>query len=1008
MSEKSEDNLKTELKKQKTQIEEANKKIDEEKRKMQEQMKQEAAKKEAEIKKLQEQLRKGVEDPKVKEEYERKLSQATVNLQKQIENIGKARIAEREQAQTEIRELESKLADAQDPTEKNQLEKQVRAMESQVQELLKTSEAKDLEWSKRLEEIKETRNARKELEQAKKSEAETKLTQLANDGKFNRTKIPEALLKIGANTNVDEFVGRIADKANKHREEAAREALRRTGVDDAYIKAYMNAKKHTAYSDVNVTNLTNKKNKDMAVAVGRANVAPRGFFGGKQKPKLVYIANEKYNEALNAIEQAKAQKENAELRAQQAKENAAQKAQEAKENAARKAQEAREAAKETLNNANNLTNDERNRIMKQWRPGFNVNKAVNAVRAKKSEAEALETNRKEANQALRNIENLTNAERESIMKKWKPGYNAVAQAQKIVAAKKADEEALAAMNITNNERANIMRRWKYGSWTFDARKEGRKLISEKEKKHIKNLQATVGGRTSRAGQWKEKDIRRVAQKLGKDVRALTINDLREANAEEKQALSNAQAVKNAKKRAREQTMKNAGNERVLTERATAIRNKIIRTPNLTNTQKNKLVDEIRKNLAKPKRARKWLDDAEIDKRLAKLRSDAKARELAQRLGVREKFVRDTADRVGKPVYNLTPANITTQKKADPEIVANKAMRNAAKQKERNELVREKRQEAKRELTQMAERGLVNKAGIPKAIATVTANTDLKVFIKQFERKPVAKNTTKDTASKNREWQQRWKNAQEKRQQEAKKQEEAKRLKAEKEEANRLKAEKAERVKKAQEEANRLKAEKEAREKKAREDAEKAKAERLAAINKIFERTRVQFNIQEPKFIKMLESDREKYKRSTKQTPQEIEIAITKKWQGIKNREAAKQEAAKKRAEAAAEKKRKKEEAAAKKKAEQERIAAEKRKREQAATKIQAAARGMRNRKMIKREAAATKIQAGARGMRNRKMMKKRQTAATKIQAGARGMRTRKTLKKGKVKRMVMSMEERLE
>ena len=64
--------------------------------------------------------------------------------------------------------------------------------------------------------------------------------------------------------------------------------------------------------------------------------------------------------------------------------------------------------------------------------------------------------------------------------------------------------------------------------------------------------------------------------------------------------------------------------------------------------------------------------------------------------------------------------------------------------------------------------------------------------------------------------------------------------------------------------------------------------------------------------------------------------------------------------------------------------------------------------MIKREAAATKIQAAERGRRNRKMIKTKQAAATKIQAGVRGMRNRKTLKKGKVKRMVMSMEERFE
>jgi len=845
MSEQSKDNLKATLNAQKKQIDEANAKIEAEKRKMQEQLKQETEKAQREIEKLQEQLSKGVDDPNVKKEYERKLSEATSAFEEKIQKLERARVIETEGIKTELKELQSKLVAAQDSTEKNRLEKEVKALQGELQEALRKGEKIKLNFNAKLREVENSVNKRKQLEEVKQKEAETKLSELANQGKFDAAKIPEALLTIGANTDVDKFVKKVADKANKRREETALKALRQTGVDDAYIRAYMNAKNHGKYSDVNVNDLTNKRDKDMIVAKQRANIAPRGFFGGKQKPKLVYIANDRYNEALSAINQAKAQKENAQQKAQEEKENAQRKAQEEKEAIAA----ARQKDEESLKNTINLTNEERKRIMKKWRPGFDLNKAVNAVRAKKLDeskrAEALEkkrlaeeSNRNAAEQALRNIEDLTNAERATVMKKWKPGYDAMAQAQKIVTAKKSDEQALMAMNITNNERANIMRRWKYGSWTFDARKEGQKIISEKEKKHIKNLQATVGGRSSKAGQWKEKDIRRVAQKLGKDVRALTVNDLREANAEEKQALSNATAAKNANQRAREKVMKNSGNERVLTERATAIRNKIIRTRNITNAQKDKLVNEIGKNLRRPKRAGKWLDDAEIDKRLAKLRSDAKARELAQRLGVTEKFVRETAGRVGKPVYNLIPANVTTQKQANPEVVANKAKRNADKPKELNSRAIEKREKAKKELNNLAERGLFNRTSIPKAIDTITANTDMRVFIKQFERP--AKPRVKTTASENNAWRKKWNSAQEQ---------------ASAREKARLEAEKK----------------------------EKEREERNRQLNEIFERVKDQFNIREQKFVDILEADRKKYKYA-KQTPVQISDAITKKWQEIKKKE----------------------------------------------------------------------------------------------------------------------------
>ena len=911
MSEQSKDNLKATLNAQKKQIDEANAKIEAEKRKMQEQLKQETEKAQREIEKLQEQLSKGVDDPNVKKEYERKLSEATSAFEEKIQNLERARVTEREGIKTKLKELQSKLVAAQDSTEKNRLEKEVKALQVELQEALRKGEKIKLNFNAKLREVENSVNKRKQLEEVKQKEAETKLSELANQGKFDAAKIPEALLTIGANTDVDKFVKKVADKANKRREETALKALRQTGVDDAYIRAYMNARNHGKYSDVNVNDLTNKRDKDMIVAKQRANIAPRGFFGGKQKPKLVYIANDRYNEALSAINQAKAQKENAQQKAQEEKENAQRKAQEEKEAIAA----ARQKDEESLKNTINLTNEERKRIMKKWRPGFDLNKAVNAVRAKKLDeskrAEALEkkrlaeeSNRNAAEQALRNIEDLTNAERATVMKKWKPGYDAMAQAQKIVTAKKSDEQALMAMNITNNERANIMRRWKYGSWTFDARKEGQKIISEKEKKHIKNLRATVGGRSSKAGQWKEKDIRRVAQKLGKDVRALTVNDLREANAEEKQALSNATAAKNANQRAREKVMKNSGNERVLTERATAIRNKIIRTRNITNAQKDKLVNEIGKNLRRPKRARKWLDDAEIDKRLAKLRSDAKALELAQRLGVTEKFVRETAGRVGKPVYNLIPANVTTQKQANPEVVANKAKRNADKQKKPNSITIKKRENAKKELSKLAERGLFNRTSIPKAIATITANTDMRVFIKQFERRQ-SKPRVKTTASENNAWRKKWNSAQEQaRQANAReKKTEANRLEAEKKkEAARLRAEKAERAKKEREEAEsleaekkkeaaRLKAELKAKEqakkqaKKEREEAERLKRNR--ELNNIFERVKDQFNIHEQKFVDILEADRKKYKTTgyAKKTLEQISDAITKKWQGIKKEEA---------------------------------------------------------------------------------------------------------------------------
>ena len=911
MSEQSKDNLKATLNAQKKQIDEANAKIEAEKRKMQEQLKQETEKAQREIEKLQEQLSKGVDDPNVKKEYERKLSEATSAFEEKIQNLERARVTEREGIKTKLKELQSKLVAAQDSTEKNRLEKEVKALQVELQEALRKGEKIKLNFNAKLREVENSVNKRKQLEEVKQKEAETKLSELANQGKFDAAKIPEALLTIGANTDVDKFVKKVADKANKRREETALKALRQTGVDDAYIRAYMNARNHGKYSDVNVNDLTNKRDKDMIVAKQRANIAPRGFFGGKQKPKLVYIANDRYNEALSAINQAKAQKENAQQKAQEEKENAQRKAQEEKEAIAA----ARQKDEESLKNTINLTNEERKRIMKKWRPGFDLNKAVNAVRAKKLDeskrAEALEkkrlaeeSNRNAAEQALRNIEDLTNAERATVMKKWKPGYDAMAQAQKIVTAKKSDEQALMAMNITNNERANIMRRWKYGSWTFDARKEGQKIISEKEKKHIKNLRATVGGRSSKAGQWKEKDIRRVAQKLGKDVRALTVNDLREANAEEKQALSNATAAKNANQRAREKVMKNSGNERVLTERATAIRNKIIRTRNITNAQKDKLVNEIGKNLRRPKRARKWLDDAEIDKRLAKLRSDAKALELAQRLGVTEKFVRETAGRVGKPVYNLIPANVTTQKQANPEVVANKAKRNADKQKKPNSITIKKRENAKKELSKLAERGLFNRTSIPKAIATITANTDMRVFIKQFERRQ-SKPRVKTTASENNAWRKKWNSAQEQaRQANAReKKTEANRLEAEKKkEAARLRAEKAERAKKEREEAEsleaekkkeaaRLKAELKAKEqakkqaKKEREEAERLKRNR--ELNNIFERVKDQFNIHEQKFVDILEADRKKYKmtRYAKKTLEQISDAITKKWQKIKKEEA---------------------------------------------------------------------------------------------------------------------------
>ena len=911
MSEQSKDNLKATLNAQKKQIDEANAKIEAEKRKMQEQLKQETEKAQREIEKLQEQLSKGVDDPNVKKEYERKLSEATSAFEEKIQKLERARVIETEGIKTELKELQSKLVAAQDSTEKNRLEKEVKALQVELQEALRKGEKIKLNFNAKLREVENSVNKRKQLEEVKQKEAETKLSELANQGKFDAAKIPEALLTIGANTDVDKFVKKVADKANKRREETALKALRQTGVDDAYIRAYMNARNHGKYSDVNVNDLTNKRDKDMIVAKQRANIAPRGFFGGKQKPKLVYIANDRYNEALSAINQAKAQKENAQQKAQEEKENAQRKAQEEKEAIAA----ARQKDEESLKNTINLTNEERKRIMKKWRPGFDLNKAVNAVRAKKLDeskrAEALEkkrlaeeSNRNAAEQALRNIEDLTNAERATVMKKWKPGYDAMAQAQKIVTAKKSDEQALMAMNITNNERANIMRRWKYGSWTFDARKEGQKIISEKEKKHIKNLRATVGGRSSKAGQWKEKDIRRVAQKLGKDVRALTVNDLREANAEEKQALSNATAAKNANQRAREKVMKNSGNERVLTERATAIRNKIIRTRNITNAQKDKLVNEIGKNLRRPKRARKWLDDAEIDKRLAKLRSDAKALELAQRLGVTEKFVRETAGRVGKPVYNLIPANVTTQKQANPEVVANKAKRNADKQKKPNSITIKKRENAKKELSKLAERGLFNRTSIPKAIATITANTDMRVFIKQFERRQ-SKPRVKTTASENNAWRKKWNSAQEQaRQANAReKKTEANRLEAEKKkEAARLRAEKAERAKKEREEAEsleaekkkeaaRLKAELKAKEqakkqaKKEREEAERLKRNR--ELNNIFERVKDQFNIHEQKFVDILEADRKKYKTTgyAKKTLEQISDAITKKWQGIKKEEA---------------------------------------------------------------------------------------------------------------------------
>jgi uncharacterized membrane protein YgcG len=74
---------------------------------------------------------------------------------------------------------------------------------------------------------------------------------------------------------------------------------------------------------------------------------------------------------------------------------------------------------------------------------------------------------------------------------------------------------------------------------------------------------------------------------------------------------------------------------------------------------------------------------------------------------------------------------------------------------------------------------------------------------------------------------------------------------------------------------------------------------------------------------------------------------------------------------------------------QQRLAARTRAKQRlAATKIQAAARGMRNRRLVRRvNKAATKIQAAARGMRNRRLVR-RVKAATKIQAAVRKMRNR--------------------